>query len=112
MSSHLVLLNGLIYIDLRPRLSPIIDVNKTEMWGLQTDSARVRQLKERKSRENSALNTYVRDLLFTNTRKYKHHLQCVKYVLKMLVRRYTGLICSLSWDTKSTLYSYLLSLMS
>lgn len=49
---------GLIRIYLHTRLSPTINVNKTEMWDLQTDFARIREIKERKSSKKSALSTW------------------------------------------------------
>lgn len=49
---------GLIRIYLHTRLSPTINVNKTEMWDLQTDFARIREIKERKSSKKNALSTW------------------------------------------------------
>ena len=49
---------GFIRVDLHTRLSPTINVNKTEMWDLQTDFARIREIKERKSSKKSALSTW------------------------------------------------------
>lgn len=47
-----------IRVDLHTRLSPTINVNKTEMGNIQTDSATIREIKKRKSSKKSALSTW------------------------------------------------------
>lgn len=96
---------GLIRVYLHTRLSPTINVNKTEMWDLQTDFARIREIKERKSSKKSALSTW--PFIYKYPQMQTPLVMRNEYVLKMtLVLRYTGLISR--WNSKGTyMFSYL-----